>query len=77
MGVKSVRFNAGEEKALGALTRTLHMDTSGVIKKALWGLYEELQDRAEIEAFEVREDGGETSFGAIDNLLDRLNSDPE
>jgi hypothetical protein len=78
MGVKSVRFNEGEEKALHALTRTLHMDTSGVIKMALWELYEELQDRAEIEAFEVREDSGETSFGPIDNLLNPPNPpDPE
>jgi predicted transcriptional regulator len=76
MGVKSVRFNAGEEKALDALTRTLHMDTSGVIKKALWELYEELQDRAEIEAFEARENSGKTSFSPIDDLLDRPNPNP-
>ena len=32
MGVKSVRFNSDEEKALAALTSAFHMDTSGVIK---------------------------------------------
>jgi hypothetical protein len=73
MGVKSVRFNRDEEKALEALTRAFHMDTSGIIKKALWELYEDPQDSAVIEAFEVREDAGDTAFGPIDNLLD----DPE
>ena len=32
MGVKSVRFNSDEEKALAALTSAFHMDTSGVIE---------------------------------------------
>ncbi|SIQ99701.1 hypothetical protein SAMN05920897_12211 [Alkalispirochaeta americana] len=70
MGVKSVRFNADEEKALALLTGALHMDTSGVIKKALWELYEDVQDAAVIEAFEVREDAGDTGFAPIHDLLD-------
>jgi predicted transcriptional regulator len=70
MGVKSVRFNSDEEKALKALARAFHMDTSGIIKKALWELYEDVQDSAVIEAFEVREDAGDTSFSPIDDLLD-------
>ncbi|MDA3947910.1 MAG: DUF6290 family protein [Spirochaeta sp.] len=69
MGVKSVRFNTDEEKALNVLTQTLRMDTSAVIKKALWDLYEEMQDRAVIEGFEVREDAGEVSFASIDDLI--------
>ena len=74
MGVKSVRFNSGEEKALAALTNAFHMDTSGVIKKALWELYEDVQDRAVIEDFEVREDAGDTGFAPIDDLLERSDS---
>jgi predicted transcriptional regulator len=70
VGVKSVRFNSDEEKALTALSRAFHMDTSGIIKKALWELYEDVQDSAVIEAFEVREDAGDTSFSPIDDLLD-------
>lgn len=71
MGVKSVRFNSDEEKALEALSSTFHMDTSGIIKKALWELYEDVQDSAVIEAFEVREEAGDTSFSPIDDLLDK------
>ncbi len=74
MGVKSVRFNSDEEKALAALTGAFHMDTSGVIKKALWELYEEVQDKAVIEAFELHEGAGETSFAPIDDLLDQPGS---
>ena len=74
MGVKSVRFNSDEEKALAALTNAFHMDTSGVIKKALWELYEDVQDRAVIEDFEVREDAGDTGFAPIDDLLERSDS---
>lgn len=71
MGVKSVRFNSDEEKALDALTGAFHMDTSAVIKKALWELYEDVQDKAVIEAFELREDADDTGFVPIDDLLDR------
>ncbi|MDA3951110.1 MAG: DUF6290 family protein [Spirochaeta sp.] len=71
MGVKSVRFNSDEEKAIATLTGAFHMDTSAVIKKALWELYEDVQDKAVIEAFEVREDAGDTGFGAIDDVLDQ------
>ena len=74
MGVKSVRFNSDEEKALAALTKAFHIDTSGVIKKALWELYEDVQDRAVIEGFEVREDAGDTGFAPIDDLLERSDS---
>ena len=74
MGVKSVRFNSDEEKALAALTNAFHMDTSGVIKKALWELYEDVQDWAVIEDFEVREDAGDTGFAPIDAFSDRPDS---
>ncbi|MDA3948109.1 MAG: DUF6290 family protein [Spirochaeta sp.] len=74
MGVKSVRFNSDEDKALKALTDAFHMDTSGIIKKALWELYEDVQDAAVIEAFEVREDVGDTGFAPIDDLLDESGS---
>jgi hypothetical protein len=55
MGVKSVRFNSDEEKAL-------------------WELYEDVQDRAVIEDFEVREDAGDTGFAPIDAFFDRPDS---
>lgn len=69
MGVRSVRFNTEEETALKALTEALHLDTSSVIKRALWELYEELQDKAAVEAFEAREASGNTTFASIDHLL--------
>ena len=71
MGVASVRNDSDEGKAPAALTNAFHMDTSGVIKKALWKLYEDVQDQAVIEDFEVSEDAGDTGFAPIDEFLDR------
>lgn len=69
MGVTSVRFNENEEKALEYLKKVFHADTSAVIKKALWELYEDHQDRGIVEAFEVRESAGAVEFGSIDDLI--------
>lgn len=69
MGVTSVRFNENEEKALDYLKETFHADTSAVIKKALWELYEDLSDRRIIEEFEVREAAGAVEFGSIEDLI--------
>lgn len=69
MGVTSVRFNESEEKALEYLKKTFHADTSAVIKKALWELYEDLSDRRIIEDFEVREAAGAVEFGSIEDLI--------
>ncbi|MCA1755610.1 MAG: DUF6290 family protein [Spirochaeta sp.] len=69
MGVTSVRFNDNEEKALEYLKKAFHADTSSVIKKALWELYEDLNDRRIVEEFEIREAGGAVEFGTIDDLI--------
>jgi hypothetical protein len=61
-------------KPLAALTDAFHMDTSGIIKKALWELYEDVQDAAVNEAFAVREDAGDTGFAPIDVLMDESGS---
>jgi len=69
MGVTSVRFNENEEKALKYLKETFHADSSAVIKKALWELYEDLRDRRIIEEFEHREAAGAVEFGSIEDLI--------
>lgn len=69
MGVTSVPFNDNEEKALAYLRQVFHADSSAILKKALWELYEDHQDRGVVEAFEVREVAGAVEFGVIDDLI--------
>ncbi|MFP4432187.1 MAG: DUF6290 family protein [Spirochaetaceae bacterium] len=64
-----MRFNESEEKALKYLKETFHADTSAVIKKALWELYEDLRDRRIIEEFEERETAGAVAFGSIEDSI--------
>lgn len=69
MGVISVQFNENEEKALRFLKQTFHADSSAVMKKALWELYEDLRDRKIVEDFELREAAGAVDFGSIEDLI--------
>ena len=69
MGVASVRFNEQEEKALEYLKEAYHSDTSSLIKRALWELYEDSRDREVIEEFEEREAREAVEFETIEDLL--------
>ena len=69
MGVTSIRFNKEEEKIINYLKKYLHCDTSTLLKKSLWELYEELKDREIIEEFERSEEEGKVSFNTIDEIL--------
>lgn len=69
MAVTSVRFNKKEEKVLDYLKDHFHCDTSSLLKKSLWELYEELKDKEIIEEFEKNEEKGNIKFSTIDNIL--------
>jgi len=69
MGVTSVRFNKKEEKIINYLKEHLNCDTSTLLKKSLWELYEELKDREIIEEFEKNEKEGKVSFNTIEEIL--------
>ncbi len=69
MGVTSIRFNKEEEKVINYLKKYLHCDTSTLLKKSLWELYEELKDREIIEEFEKSEKEGKVSFSTIGEIL--------
>ena len=69
MAVTSVRFNKKEEKVLDYLKDHFHCDTSTLLKKSLWELYEELKDKEIIEDFEKNEEKGNIKFNTINNIL--------
>lgn len=65
----SVRFNEKEGKILNYLKKHLNCDTSTLLKKSLWELYEELKDREIIEEFEKNEKDGKVSFNTIEEII--------
>ncbi len=69
MAVTSVRFNAKEEKILKILKKHYNCDSSTLLKKSLWDLYEEIKDKEIIEDFEKREKRTKTKFVQFDDLL--------
>ena len=69
MAVTSVRFNKKEEKVLDYLKDHFHCDTSSLLKKSLWELYEELKDKEIIEEFEKNEEKSNIKFNSIDNII--------
>lgn len=69
MAVRSVRFNAKEEKILKLLQKHYNCDTSSLIKKSLWQLYEDIKDKEIIEDFEKKEKSKKARFVSIDNII--------
>lgn len=69
MAVTSVRFNAKEEKILKLLQKHYNCDTSSLIKKSLWELYEDIKDKEIIEDFEKKEKSKKARFVSIDNMI--------
>ena len=72
MGVTSIRLNKKEEQALNFLKNHFHCDSSTLIKKSLWELYEDLKDREIIEEFERNEGLKNVEFISGDDLLKSL-----
>ena len=69
MGVTSVRFNEKEEKVMQTLMQHFHCDTSTLIKRSIFDLYEEIKDLGVIDEFEAKEAQSKVEFHSIDDLL--------
>ncbi len=68
MGVTSIRLNEKEEKLLNFLKEYYECDTSVLLKKSLWEMYEDIKDKEIIQDFEAREQGKETSFSSFEDI---------
>ncbi len=69
MGVTSVRLNPKEEKLVRILKDHYNCDTSTLMKRSLWEMYEDLIDKDLIEDFEKREKGKKTKFISYKELV--------
>jgi len=70
MGVTSIRLNKNEEKVLNYLKNYFHCDTSTLLKKSLYEMYEDIQDKKIIEDFEKKEKEGNSKFLKFEDLFD-------
>jgi hypothetical protein len=52
MAVTSIRLNDKEERVLRYLKKHFNCDTSTLLKRSLYELYEDLKDKEIIESFE-------------------------
>ena len=69
MGVTSMRLNKKEETILNYLKEHFHCDSSTLLKRSIYELYEDIKDRAIIEDYEKREGEKATRFIRFDELL--------
>jgi hypothetical protein len=69
MGVTSIRFNKKEEKVLNYLKEYFHCDSSTLLKKSLYELYEDIKDREIIDKYEIDEKENKVKFITYEDLL--------
>jgi len=69
MGVTSIRLNKNEEKVLNYLKNYFHCDSSTLLKKSLYEMYEDIQDKKIIEEFEKKEKEGNSKFLKLEDLF--------
>lgn len=74
MGITSIQLNENEEKVLNYLKKYFHCDSSTLLKKSLYEMYEDIKDKEVIENFEKNEKDGSTSFVSIDKILKNKNN---
>ena len=70
MAVVSVRLNEEEEKILNYLSEYMHEDKSTLFKKALYEMYEDIQDIKFIEAYIGKTQKKHPKFISGKELLD-------
>ena len=70
MGVTSIRLNKKEEKLLNYLKEHYNCDTSTLLKKTLYEMYEDIKDKESIDDFEKRHEEGKTFFSTFDELFE-------
>ena len=69
MAVTSIRLNENEERVLNYLKNHFHCDSSTVLKKSLFELYEDMKDKEIIESFEEKSKNKKTRFVTFDELM--------
>ncbi len=68
-GSNTVRFNTKEEKILKILRKYYNCDSSSLLKRSLWDLYDEIKDKKVIEEFETRKKKSKTKFVKIEDII--------
>ena len=68
MAVKSIRLNEEEEKLIMFLKKHYNCDTSTLLKRSLWEMYEDIKDKEIIEDFENKEKSKKTKFFTFNEL---------
>jgi hypothetical protein len=69
MTVTSVRFNTKEEKLIEMLKKHYNCDTSSLLKKSIFEMYDDLMDNKVINDFEKRESKGKTKFLSFEDII--------
>lgn len=69
MGVTSIRLNEKEEELLNTLKEHYNCDSSTLIKRSLWEMYEDIKDFEIIEEFEKRDKNKKSEFMSFDKLI--------
>jgi len=69
MGVTSIRLNKKEEEVLNFLKEHFHCDSSTLLKRSIFELYEDIKDREIVEDYERKEEEKTTHFISFDELL--------
>ena len=58
------------DQAMETLKKYFNCDSSNLLKRSLWDLYEEIKDREIIEQYEAREKTSKSEFIKIEDILD-------
>ena len=69
MAVTSIRLNENEERVLNYLKNQFHCDSSTLLKKSLFELYEDMKDKEIIESFEEKSKNKKPQFVTFDELM--------
>ena len=69
MAVTSIRLNENEERVLNYLKNQFHCDSSTLLKKSLFELYEDMKDKEIIESFEQKSNNKKPRFVTFDELM--------
>lgn len=68
MAVTSIRLNENEEKVLKYLKNHFHCDSSTLLKKSLFELYEDMKDREIIDTFENKKKKSKAQFFTFEQI---------
>ncbi|MCX7727007.1 MAG: DUF6290 family protein [Chitinispirillaceae bacterium] len=69
MGVTSIRLNEREEKLLNFLKEYYGCESSTILKRALFEMYEDIKDKEIVEEYEKEEKQKKIKFKKIEEIL--------